>query len=201
MRKLLAIALLLFVGVSACEREAFAVDEAATATAQAERTAEEQWVAAIQEIMERDGVDAATANDRLANLLRWHAAVEEIVKRDGVTAEVASIRLARLLAGLMQTSSAGSWKSVALAAGWEEWRWPWVQCIINRESGGKPSAISATHDYGLMQMNRVHLGWLRAAGVITVLTDLLDPYTNLYAARLLFEQNGTGPWRATRGNC
>lgn len=166
-------------------------------------TPEQLWVAAISEIMLRDGVDVATANERLANLLRWHAAVMEIVIRDGVTPEVASHRLARLLASLAPRygGDVERWYNTAIAAGWSHNQWPWVRCIIRRESGGNPGARSRTNDSGLMQINDVNVGFLRGKGIIASRWDLFDPLTNLIAAKALYDLSGTSPWRATRSNC
>lgn len=51
-----------------------------------------------------------------------------------------------------------------------------VMAIIEHESNYNASAISATGDYGLMQINRVNHGWMRSK---LGLTDMLDPYQNV----------------------
>lgn len=167
-----------------------------------------QWYDAVMDISLRDGVSLTEANNRLVNFLNWYAAVEVIVARDGISWEQASHNLARFLAKLAQPDPPPTgqglvqrWRSTALAAGWTAEQWPWVACIINRESGGNPNARSPSNDSGLMQINDVNVGHLRKAGIINSRWDLFDPYTNLVAAKNLYNLSGTGPWRATRSKC
>lgn len=63
-----------------------------------------------------------------------------------------------------------------------------VMALIKQESHFDPSVISATNDYGLMQINRMNHQWLTdALGV----SDFTDPYQNVRAGtfilRKLFE--------------
>ena len=53
-----------------------------------------------------------------------------------------------------------------------------VLAIIQNESGGDPNAISATGDYGLMQINKCNHAWLAEN---YGLTDMLDPKQNVIA--------------------
>jgi len=66
---------------------------------------------------------------------------------------------------------------------------PLVMGMIQKESTFQPSIVSATNDYGLMQINIIHLGWLQEQFGIT---NLLDPTQNvragLYILRSLFEK-------------
>jgi hypothetical protein len=168
-------------------------------------TAVDQWTAAINEIMQRDGVDEVTANQALARLLVWHDAVNVIMARDGVTFDQAARNLARFLEGAASVDRAaqagGQLNSWIAAAGWPSELWPWVRCIVNRESGGDPNVRSRTHDSGLMQINDVNVGFLRGQGIIGSRYDLFDPVVNLRAGLALFERSGTGPWRSTRHRC
>lgn len=59
-----------------------------------------------------------------------------------------------------------------------------VIAMIDVESSFNPDAISSTDDFGLMQINRCNLGWLRTQGV----TDIFDPYQNVYAGILILSQ-------------
>ena len=108
---------------------------------------------------------------------------------------------------------------VALAAGWKERQLPRLMHIIARESGCCPiriggSAVDANcnitkmvtmshpSDSGLTQLNGVH--WKKDhpeyAGLICKRMNiceqgpLLDPYTNLKAAKLLHSVAGWSPW-------
>jgi soluble lytic murein transglycosylase-like protein len=64
-----------------------------------------------------------------------------------------------------------------------------VLALIETESKFNPNSISATNDYGLMQINACHKDWLAKNLNIT---NLLDPYQNtkagLYMLNGLFEK-------------
>jgi len=66
---------------------------------------------------------------------------------------------------------------------------PLVMGMIQKESAFQSSIVSATNDYGLMQINVIHLGWLQEQFGIN---NLLDPTQNvragLYILRGLFEK-------------
>ena len=93
---------------------------------------------------------------------------------------------------------ADRWRSTALAAGWPASQWPTLRCIIHRESRGDPRAYNprdpAGGSRGLMQLNGVHTGWLKRAGIIRYASDLYGPRTNLRAARALYRLRGWQPW-------
>ena len=64
-----------------------------------------------------------------------------------------------------------------------------VMALIQNESSFDPSVVSATHDYGYMQINEMNHQWLTdTIGV----TDFADPYQNIRAGvfvlRKLFER-------------
>lgn len=160
-------------------------------------TPEQAWQAAITEFMARDGISESEASTRLANFLVWNEVVTQIVARDGISPDQASRNLAHLLRGLTSAEAPpGQWHDLAVVAGWTEAQWPKVSCIIQRESGGDPNARSRTRDSGLMQINDMHVGWMRADGIISSRFDLFDPLTNLQAAHALFVRSGGsfGPW-------
>lgn len=67
-----------------------------------------------------------------------------------------------------------------------------VMALIQHESGFQPDAVSATNDYGLMQINECNHAYItEALGV----TDFLDPYENvrsgMFILRKLFEKYET----------
>jgi hypothetical protein len=78
--------------------------------------------------------------------------------------------------------------TLAYYAGWEPKDIPRVMRIMYGESRCKPNARSRTRDSGLMQINDINLKWLH-----TTSAALMDPFTNLYAAHLVFVRQG---WRA-----
>jgi soluble lytic murein transglycosylase-like protein len=53
-----------------------------------------------------------------------------------------------------------------------------VYAIIQVESSFRPSVISSSNDYGLMQINKINHEWLKDE---LGLTDILDPYQNIQA--------------------
>lgn len=67
-----------------------------------------------------------------------------------------------------------------------------VMALIQHESSFQPDAVSATNDYGLMQINECNHAYItEALGV----TDFLDPYENvrsgMFILRKLFEKYET----------
>lgn len=52
-----------------------------------------------------------------------------------------------------------------------------ILAMIEQESGFNPEAISATGDYGLMQINKVNHEWLQEDYRCA---DMLDPYQNVF---------------------
>lgn len=95
------------------------------------------------------------------------------------------------------------WKQVAYAAGWEPRHWPTLSCIIWRESGGDPKVYNPEKQagtpkgwgsYGLTQI----YGWANRDWVMPFtkrdLRRLYNPYTNLRAAKKLYDMRGWRPW-------
>lgn len=63
--------------------------------------------------------------------------------------------------------------------------WTLLMAIIQKESRFKADAISATDDYGLMQINHINHGWL---SVETGVNNFLDPYQNVRAGAYMLKQ-------------
>ena len=81
-------------------------------------------------------------------------------------------------------------------------------CIIRRESGGNPNAISPTRDYGLFQINRAaHKQTFQARYHTSFETGALRPDLNARYARYLYDYyKGRGldpftPWHGGRYSC
>jgi soluble lytic murein transglycosylase-like protein len=68
------------------------------------------------------------------------------------------------------------------------------QAIAWRETRCNPHAVSRSHDYGLLQINRIHLRHGGAAAGYTA-AQLLDPATNIAVAARLYHRAGLRPWR------
>lgn len=64
-----------------------------------------------------------------------------------------------------------------------------VMGLIQTESDFRPTVVSQTNDFGLMQINKINHEWLKDKLLIT---DFLDPYQNtkagVYILRNLFEK-------------
>lgn len=73
---------------------------------------------------------------------------------------------------------------------------PRALCIVRRESGWNPRAVSPTNDYGLFQLNAIHARtfgprWLQ----------VLDPVANVRMAYTLYRSSGWQPWAGGRYPC
>ena len=104
-----------------------------------------------------------------------------------------------------QSDPVGRWREIALSAGWSAAEWPWLACVIERESGGNPAAYNGSgrdRSYGLTQLNTYGSlwSWYVEQG-LTDPTQLLDGYTNLRIAKLLHNRYGTAPWRSSWKPC
>ena len=107
------------------------------------------------------------------------------------------------------------WLDTAVEAGWEVWQLPQLDYIMWRESRCFPKVVNRTlnvdksYDYGLLQINDKSwckkntwypTGYLQSLNVLDYCIDLLDPYTNLKAAKALYDysqkttKNGFYPW-------
>lgn len=91
-------------------------------------------------------------------------------------------------------------------AGWSGSDLQTMLAIGARESGYDPAAHRTdnpggnTGDYGLFQINYIHLPFLQKTIGITSMNDLLDPVTNAKAALALKNQVGNfSPWNAGPG--
>ncbi len=93
-------------------------------------------------------------------------------------------------------------------AGWRGEDLVTMLAIGGRESKYNPAAhrtdnpnpTAQTGDYGLFQINSVHLGFLKQAIGITQMSDLLDPVVNAKAALALKNKSGGfSPWSAAPG--
>ena len=75
-------------------------------------------------------------------------------------------------------------------------------CLAKRESGNNPSAISATHDYGLWQLNRAaHKRQFEARYGAPFERKALDPVLNGKYAAYLYSVAGWSPWRGGKYRC
>ena len=77
-----------------------------------------------------------------------------------------------------------------------------ASCIIRRESGGNPNAVSATGDYGLFQINRA----AHAANFYRLYHKQFTTYAlhtdyNARYARYLYDVAGWSPWNNGRYPC
>lgn len=107
------------------------------------------------------------------------------------------------------------WWDLAVETGWTIKELPTLDYIMHRESRCRPKAHNTTlnrdgsTDIGLTQINDWSWckptrwqpkGWLQAQKVIDLCEDLFDPYTNLKAAKALYDYsedktgNGFQPW-------
>lgn len=91
----------------------------------------------------------------------------------------------------------GQWVGTARIAGFTDAELPTLGRIMRRESRCNPGAINhRSGDYGLTQINlRTWLARLIHDGVVTGAGELLEPQTNLRAARYIYERAGWSPWR------
>lgn len=83
-----------------------------------------------------------------------------------------------------------------------------AECIIQRESGGNPGAISATNDYGLFQINRAaHKRQFESMFGGPFEKKALDPTLNAKYARYLYDwyvargYSGWTPWKGGQYRC
>lgn len=72
------------------------------------------------------------------------------------------------------------------------------RCIALAESGGDPRQVSATHDYGLFQINRVHAASFQRVTGKPFYPAVFDPRLNGLYARALHDEQGWRPWTTHR---
>lgn len=121
-----------------------------------------------------------------------------------------------LFTGAKQTTQkCAIWWETAKKAGWRTHHLPTLDYILWRESRCNGSALNKTlnqdksWDYGLTQINDrswclptrwYPIGYLQTKAVLDYCKDLLDPFTNLKAAKSLYDYsertngNGFQPW-------
>lgn len=73
----------------------------------------------------------------------------------------------------------------------------WAMCIVNRESGWNPRAVSATNDHGLFQLNAPT--WQRFFGGRW--QRVYDPVANVRMAYTIYRRAGRSPWHGGRWSC
>ncbi len=79
---------------------------------------------------------------------------------------------------------------------------PTAACIIKRESGGNPGAVSATRDYGLFQINRAaHKAQFERMFGAPFERKALDARLNGQYAYYLYRVAGWSPWRGGHYRC
>lgn len=96
--------------------------------------------------------------------------------------------------------------ALAVNLGWPVEQYKKLRYVINRESGGNPSAINSTDpmtgSYGLMQINgfwcRGANSFLQKAGLLTSCEMLLDPQINLRAGLIIYTRSGWSPWKVSK---
>ncbi len=75
-------------------------------------------------------------------------------------------------------------------------------CIIKRESGGNPKAVSPTDDWGLFQLNRPsHKAQFERMYGRPFESKALDPRLNGRYAAYLYSIAGWSPWRGGQYRC
>lgn len=101
----------------------------------------------------------------------------------------------------------GEWWPTARSMGWTAEQWPTLDRIMWNESRCTPNVISATGDFGLLQVN-----WSAWGATVTSLGyqrhDLLVPAVNLLIGRLIYQTAvdagracGFQPWYMSGNYC
>lgn len=73
---------------------------------------------------------------------------------------------------------------------------PRAYCIVKRESGWNPRAVSRTNDHGLFQINGIHSYTMRDSWA-----RRYDPVTNVLMAWRLYRAAGWSPWAGGAYRC
>lgn len=97
---------------------------------------------------------------------------------------------------------AAQFAQLAINLGWPVNEYDTLVKIIDRESGGNPSAWNHTDpmggSYGLLQINgfwcRGKQSYLQGLGIVKNCKSLLDPETNLRAGLVIWNRSGWNPW-------
>jgi hypothetical protein len=100
-----------------------------------------------------------------------------------------------------ETARCPDYWHLAEYAGWDRAHLEAIDLIMWRESRCTPDARSATSDSGLLQINDIHLEWLKDHAITAEM--LFDPLWNLIAGRLVSHKAESygwdrfQPWSAT----
>ena len=73
-----------------------------------------------------------------------------------------------------------------------------ADCIMRKESGYNPRAVSPTGDYGLFQINQA--AWYSTFQRVTgkPWSYIFNPYWNASFARWIYDRSGWAPWTTNR---
>jgi hypothetical protein len=99
-------------------------------------------------------------------------------------------------------SPAAQFAALAVNLGWPVSEYNQLVKIIDRESGGNPSAHNLSDpnggSFGLMQINgfwcKGKSSYLQTNGILTSCKMLLDPQVNLRAGLVIWNRSGWNPW-------
>lgn len=90
-------------------------------------------------------------------------------------------------------ASVERWRALAVEVGWDPAVWKRLSCIINRESGGYPTAQNPSGARGLLQI--LYSAHRRRVGPDP--SVLLDARTNLTIGLAIYRASGWRPWGAS----
>jgi len=97
---------------------------------------------------------------------------------------------------------AAQFAALAINLGWPVSEYNQLVKIIDRESGGNPSAHNSSDpnggSFGLMQINgfwcKGKSSYLQTNGILSSCKMLLDPQVNLRAGLVIWNRSGWNPW-------
>jgi hypothetical protein len=72
----------------------------------------------------------------------------------------------------------------------------WARCVVERESGWNPGAVSSTDDHGLAQLNRPSHRWVDYGRLVVD-----PPYAVAVMVRLSDRGHNRKPWNGGRHGC
>jgi hypothetical protein len=76
--------------------------------------------------------------------------------------------------------------------------WRWAYCVVGRESGWNPRAVSRTNDHGLFQLNIIHASYFTRAGMWGLRYTIRGGTRMAY---LLWRAAGRSPWYGGHRAC
>ena len=91
----------------------------------------------------------------------------------------------------------GEWHDLAIAVGWPEAQWKYLQEVIFRESRCQADSWNGA-DAGLLQINRIHSEFITQLGLGTFPDGMFVAENNLRFALKLWEGSGTNCWKHWR---